>query len=104
MTHGNFTAKDKFNSIGSLKLSDLTEKITIVGIEIEVRPDKDGVEQESATIKTNDGTLYGTVSTVVIKQLDAIGQMFDEGTKEVTVQVAHRTSGQGRDYIILEMI
>lgn len=100
---GNYTAKDKFNSVGSLKLSEQTQNITIVGIEIEEKPDNDGVLRPSATIKGEDGTLFGTVSEVVITQLEAIGQMFSEGEKSVTVKVNHRTSGQGRDYIILEM-
>lgn len=103
MVFGNYSAKDKFNSIGSQKLSDVIAPIVIVGMEIESRPDKDGVITDAATIKAEDGALYGTVSAVVIKQLEAIGQMFEEGTKSVTVTITHRTSGNGRDYILLEM-
>ena len=104
MLFGNYTAKDKFNSIASYKLSECEDDITIVGLEIEERTDDSGKLFTSATIKATDGKLYGTISDVVTTQLEAIGQMFEEGEKEVTVRVAHRKSGQGRDYIVLEMI
>lgn len=104
MTFGNYTAKDKFNSIASYKLSECEEEITIVGIEIEERTDENGKTFASATIKNSDEKLYGTISDVVTTQLEAVGQMLEEGTKEVKVRVAHRTSGNKRDYIVLEMI
>lgn len=104
MVFGNYTAKDKFNSIASYKLSEAEEDITIVGIEIEEKTDEQGKTFMSATIKNSDGKLFGTISDVVTTQLEAVGQMLEEGTKEVTVRVAHRTSGNKRDYIVLEMI
>ncbi len=104
MVYGNYTAKDKFNSIASYKLSECEEDITIVGIEIESRTDENGKTFPSATIKNVDDRLFGTISEVVTTQLEAVGQMLEEGTKEVKVRVSHRKSGQGREYIVLEMI
>ncbi len=104
MKFGNYTAKDKFNSIGSFKLSECEEEITIVGLEIEEKTGDDGKQYTSATIKNTDGRLFGTISDVVTTQLEAIGEMLDDGEKEVKVRVAHRKSGQGREYLVLEMI
>lgn len=104
MKFGNYTAKDKFNSIASFKLSEEERDIEIIGLEIEQKIDDKGKEFTSATIKDVDGTLFGTISEVVTTQLEAIGEMLEEGEKSVKVRVGHRKSGQGREYIVLEMI
>lgn len=103
MKYGDFTAKDTFNSVGASKLSDIATPLTIVGLEIDVRPDKDGVAVETSTLKDNEGKLYGTISPSAIQQIKALGQMFEEGMAEATILVVHKKSAQGRDYIQLEL-
>lgn len=103
MKYGNYTAKDTFNSVGAAKLSDVATPITVVGLEIEDRPDKDGVVVTTSTLKDKEGNLYGTISPSAIQQIGALGQMFEEGTAEATILVVHKKSAQGRDYIQLEL-
>lgn len=103
MKYGNFTAKDTFNSVGASKLSDVATPITVVGLEIEERPDKEGTLVTTATLKDNEGTLYGTISPSAIQQITALGQMFEEGMADATILVVHKKSAQGRDYIQLEL-
>ena len=104
MRHGDFTAKDSFNSAASGKLSEATDAITVVGVELSEKPDKDGVVTNTATIKSKNEELYSTVSASAIQQLEALADMFDDGDKELTIKVVHRTSGQGRDYIQLQLV
>ena len=103
MKYGNYTAKDTFNSVGAAKLSDEATPITVVGLEVEERPDKDGVAVVTATLKDKEGNLYGTISPSAIQQIHALGQMFEEGMTEATILVVHKKSAQGRDYIQLEL-
>lgn len=104
MRYGDFTAKDTFNSAASMKLSELEETINVIGLEIDTKPDKDGVAVETATIKSDANDLYATISTSAIQQLYALGEMLESGKTGLAIQVVHRKSAQGRDYIQLQLV
>ena len=103
MRYGDFTAKDSFNSAAAAKLSSLEQTITVTGIELDEKPDKDGVVTKTATLKTDKGDLYATVSASAIQQIEALADMFEEGGTSFDICVVHRTSGAGRDYIQLQL-
>ena len=103
MRYGDFTAKDSFNSAAADKLSSLDTTITVTGIELAEKPDKDGAVTRTATLKTNEEKLYATVSASAIQQIEALADMFEEGGTSFDISVVHRTSGAGRDYIQLQL-
>lgn len=103
MRYGNFTAKDTFNSAASGKLSECNEPIIVTGLELSEKPDNNGELTKTATLKTDKGDLFATVSASAIQQIEALADMFDDGETEFNISVIHRKSNAGRDYIQLQL-
>ena len=97
-----FTAKDMFNAATANPLkSKIGEQLNIVGIWVCERPDIDGEVQTVANIKTDDGTIYGTISETVIRSLVALPEMLEDGP--VAVNVEERPGTKGRSYIVITL-
>lgn len=97
-----FTAKDQFNAATALPLkSVIGQQLNIVGIWVCERPDLEGNMQIVANIKTDDGTIYGTISDTVIRSVTALPEMLKEGP--VAVNVESRPGSKGRDYIVITL-
>ena len=99
----NFTAKDMFNAATAKPLKSMVgQTISIVAIWICERPDLDGVVQTVANIKTDDGTIYGTISETVIRSLFALPEMLLT-EESIAVNVEERDGTKGRNYIVITL-
>ena len=97
-----FTAKDMFNAATAKPLkSAIGTTLTITGIWVCERPDLDGVVQEVANIKTEDGSIYGTISATVIRSILALPEMLEEGA--VSINVEERPGAKGRNYLVITL-
>lgn len=98
-----FTAKDMFNAATAKPLkSVIGEQLTITAIWVCERPDLDGAVQVVANIKTEDGSIYGTISDTVIRSVTALPEMLEqEGA--IKVNVESRPGSKGRDYIVITL-
>lgn len=97
-----FTAKDMFNAATALPLKSAVGKtLTVVGVWVCERPDLDGVVQEVANIKTEEGSIYGTISATVIRSVLALPEMLEEGP--VSINVEERPGAKGRNYLVVTL-
>ena len=90
-----FTAKDDFNATSATPLKDAKNSVIKVS-DVMIKENAEG--KAVAYFKTNDGTIYGTVSTTVVEQALAL---IDLEPAEILVNT--NTSKQGREYLILEL-
>ena len=96
-----FTAKDIFNSTASTPIKDVKEEtIKVADIFVKDKVDGDTV----GYLKTEDGTIYATVSNTVIDQLPALAEINEGQNGAVEVKVVPKTSNSGREYYILELV
>lgn len=97
-----FTAKDMFNSATAMPLkSAVGETLNITGIWICERPDLNGEIQVVANLKTEDGTIYGTISDTVIRSALALPEMLKDGP--VAINVEERPGQKGRSYLVITL-
>ena len=97
-----FTAKDMFNSATAQPLKGVIgQSIVVTGLWITERPDKDGVVQVVANLKTSDGIIYGTISDTVIRSAEALPEILEDGP--VTINVEERPGNKGRNYIVITL-
>ena len=97
-----FTAKDMFNSATAMPLkSAVGGTLNIVGIWVCERPDLNGEIQVVANLKTEDGTIYGTISDTVIRSALALPEMLEEGP--VAINVEERPGQKGRSYLVITL-
>lgn len=98
-----FTAKDMFNAATAKPLkSVIGSTLNVVGIWVCERPDMNGEIQTVANIKTDDGSIYGTISETVIRSVLALPEMLEE-EGAVAVNVESRPGSKGRDYIVITL-
>lgn len=97
-----FTAKDMFNSATAMPLkSAVGNTLTITGIWVCERPDLNGEIQVVANLKTEDGTIYGTISDTVIRSVLALPEMLEDGP--VAINVEERPGQKGRSYLVITL-
>lgn len=97
-----FTAKDMFNSATAMPLkSAIGATLTVTAIWVCERPDLNGEVQTVANIKTEDGTIYGTISDTVVRSLIALPEMLEDGP--VTINVEERPGQKGRSYLVITL-
>ena len=98
-----FTAKDMFNAATAKPLkSVIGQTLNITAIWVCERPDLDGNMQVVANIKTDDGSIFGTISDTVIRSVTALPEMLEqEGA--IKVNVESRPGSKGRDYIVITL-
>ena len=106
MTTLNFSAKDQLNAIAALPLQAIKgTTITLSGIAVDNRPDRDGQVITIGYLKDSEGNIYTTISDTVIRGLLAlIDYMSDEGIDEVDVKIATKKSKNNREFYILELV
>ena len=98
-----FTAKDMFNAATAKPLkSVIGSTLNVVGIWVCERPDMNGEIQTVANIKTDDGSIYGTISETVIRSVLALPEMLEE-EGSVAVNVESRPGSKGLDYIVITL-
>ena len=102
----NFSAKDQLNAIAALPLQAIKgTTITLSGIAVDNRPDRDGQVITIGYLKDKEGNIYTTISDTVIRGLLAlIDYMSDEGIDEVDVKIATKKSKNNREFYILELV
>lgn len=97
-----FTAKDMFNSATAMPLkSAVGQTLVITAVWVCERPDLNGEVQTVANIKTEDGTIYGTISDTVVRSIIALPEMLEEGP--VTINVEERPGQKGRSYLVITL-
>ena len=97
-----FTAKDMFNSATAMPLkSAIGQALVVTAIWVCERADLNGEVQTVANIKTEDGTIYGTISDTVIRSIIAIPEMLEEGP--VAINVEERPGQKGRSYLVITL-
>lgn len=98
------TAKDIFNSTSALPLKDMKDKtILTTGVLVKDKTDDEGKVTVVGYLKAEDGTMYATVSSTVLEQLEPLAEMVDGGdTCEVTV-IGKKSNGN-REYIQLGLV
>jgi hypothetical protein len=98
-----FTAKDMFNAATARPLKSVAGQVlTIVGIWVAERVDLNGEIQVVANLKTDDGSIYGTISETVIRSVTALPEML-EAEGQIAVKVEERPGKQGRSYLVLTL-
>ena len=90
-----FSAKDEFNAASATPLKDAKNSVINV-LDVMIKENSEG--KAVAYFKTDDGTIFGTVSTTVVEQSLAL---LDLVPAKILVNV--NTSKQGREYLILEL-
>ena len=99
----NFTAKDMFNAATALPLKNVAgSTLTIVGVWVCERPDNNGEVQLVANLKTDDGTIYGTISQTVIRSVLALPEML-ESADSIDIRVEERPASKGRTFLIIQL-
>ena len=97
-----FTAKDMFNSATAKPLkSAINSTLNVVAIWVCERPDLNGEVQVVANIKTEDGSIYGTISDTVIRSVLALPEMLEEGP--VAINVEERPGAKGHNYLVITL-
>lgn len=97
-----FTAKDMFNAATAKPLkSVIGTTINVVGVWICERPDLNGEVQTVANLKTDDGSIYGTISETVIRSALALPELLVTGP--VAINIEERPGSKGRNYIVLTL-
>ena len=98
----NFTAKDMFNAATAKPLkSVIGQQLSVTGIWVCEKPDLNGEVQVVANIKTEDGSIYGTISDTVIRAVIALPEMLEEGP--VAINVEERLGTNGRNYLVITL-
>lgn len=97
-----FTAKDMFNAATAKPLKSIIgQTIKVEAIWVCERPDLDGKVQTVANIKTADGAIYGTISETVIRSVQALPEMLEDG--DVAISVEERAGAKGRSYLVVTL-
>lgn len=97
-----FTAKDMFNAATAMPLkSAVGQTLVVTAIWVCERPDLNGEIQVVANIKTEDGSIYGTISDTVIRSVMALPEMLEDGP--VTINVEERPGQKGRSYLVITL-
>lgn len=97
-----FTAKDMFNAATAMPLkSAVGQTLVVTAIWVCERPDLNGEIQVVANIKTEDGSIYGTISDTVIRSVMALPEMLEDG--HVTINVEERPGQKGRSYLVITL-
>lgn len=98
-----FTAKDMFNATTAKPLkSVIGQTIDVVGVWVTERPDSDGVVQPVANFKTQDGTIYGTISQPVLRSAVAIPELLQESSP-IAIRVEERPGKGNRNYLVIQL-
>lgn len=98
-----FTAKDMFNATTAQPLKSVAgQTIDVVGVWVTERPDSDGVVQPVANFKTQDGTIYGSISQPVIRSAVAIPELLKESSS-IAIRVEERPGKGGRNYLVIQL-
>ena len=98
----NFTAKDMFNAATARPLkSTIGQTLNVVGVWVCERPDLNGEIQTVANIKTDDDSIYGTISETVIRSVIALPEMLEDGP--VAINVEERPGKGGRNYLVITL-
>ena len=92
-----FTPKDAFNATSATPIKDAKNSVLKV-TDIMVKDKADG--ETVGYLKTDDGTIYATISNTVIEQLVALADML---TEPQDVLVVPKQSNSGREYFLLEL-
>ena len=102
----NFSSKDQLNAIAALPLQSIKgNTITLTGIAVDNRPDRDGQIVTIGYIKDADNNIYTTISDTVIRGLQALVEyMSEESLDEVDVKIATKKSKNNREFYILELV
>lgn len=90
-----FSAKDEFNAASATPLKDAKNSVIKVS-DVMIKENAEG--QDVAYFKTNDGTIFATVSPTVVQQSL---ELIDLVPAEILVNA--NTSKQGREYLILAL-
>lgn len=93
-----FTAKDEFNSSSATPIK-MAKNTVVVVTDVMVKDKADG--ETVGYLKSEDGTIFATISATVIEQLIALIDMLAEGPQSVLV--VPKQSNQGREYFMLEL-
>ena len=98
----NFTAKDMFNAATAKPLkSVIGQQLSVTAIWVCEKPDLNGEVQVVANIKTEDGSIYGTISDTVIRAVIALPEMLEDGP--VAINVEERPGTKGRSYLVITL-
>lgn len=99
----NFTAKDMFNAATALPLKTAVgQTLKVVAIWVCERPGLEGNVQAVANIKTDDGTIYGTISDTVVRSVLALPEMLlEEGFVEIKPEF--RPGSKRREYLVITL-
>ncbi len=99
----NFTAKDIFNAATATPLKTMIGKtIPITALWITERPDADGVVQIVASLKAEDGTIYGTISETIIRAAIALPELLAESSP-VNVEIEEREGTKGHSFLVMHL-
>lgn len=105
------TAREKINSKAGISIKNLdfvngTASFDCVAVSIG-KAVVDGVETETATFITSDGTAINTISNTIIDIVSDIIELIDSGDitedEVTTVTVTERTSNAGRKFYMIEI-
>lgn len=98
-----FTAKDMFNATTAQALKSVAgQTINVIGVWITERPDADGVVQQVANFKTEDGAIYGSISQPVIRSAVAIPELLNESSP-VAIRVEERAGSGSKKYLVIQL-
>lgn len=99
----NFTAKDKFNCPGADALKNHKDEIiTVTDVMVGEFPDNDGVLTPNAYLKDENGRIYCSISSAVIRSSMALIEILEE-TDKVDVVARSKQSQKDREFLILEL-
>lgn len=102
----NWTKKDTINSRSAISLQDTGDafQFTAIGLAlIETDETRDNETKNVTCFKTEDGNYYSTISEYIYRMTDDIIECLDEEGK-VTLRVGTRTSKQGREFLVLNIL
>ena len=100
----NFEAKDIFNAATAMPLKTMIgQTLPVVALWITERPDADGVVQTVANFKTEDGSIYGTISETIIRSAIALPEMLGS-MPVVNVKIEERAGTKGRSYLVMQLV
>lgn len=93
-----FTAKDEFNASSATPIKMAKNSVLKV-TDVMIKDKTDG--ETVGYLKTEDGTIFATISATVIEQLVALSEMLTGDTLDILVVA--KTSNSGREYFMLEL-
>ncbi len=101
-----FTAKDEFNSAAATPIKvakNSVIKVTDIMIKEKKTSDDNGEEKTDVVgyLKTEDGTIYATISGAVVEQMLSLVDILADGAQNILVVA--KTSAKGREYLMLEL-